>query len=98
MSTLILGTKPDPLTVYLTTGADFRCTLRLDTNWPTGSTLALKFAATTWSATISGRDATFNVDKATADAIADAAAVRLNYTDGATVDETWAIGTVVRYA
>lgn len=91
-----LGLVPEDLTVNLTTGADFTCTLVLNEDWPVGATLKLVFDASEWSATISGRDATFSVDKATADAVANGADVSLVYTNG-TNDEVWATGTVTRH-
>jgi hypothetical protein len=90
-----LGLQPETLRVNLVTGADFLCTLRLNDNWPTGTTLKLVLPGTSWTATITGTDAVFSVDKATADTIADGTAVSLTYTNG-TVDQTWALGTVVR--
>lgn len=94
-----LGLDPGTLRVFLTTGADFLCTVQLDTNWPVGTTLSLVFDdGTTWNATISGTDAVFSVDKAIADTIAangGDVGVRLKYVNG-TTDQTWAIGTVIR--
>lgn len=97
-NSMVLGLRPGTLRVNLTTGADFICTLRLrNQDWPVGTTLSLVFASgESWSATISGADATFNVDKATADTIDDRTAVSLKYVNG-TTDQTFEIGTVVRH-
>lgn len=92
---VFLGLVPETLRVNLTTGADFLCTLRLNESWPVGTTLQLVFPTTSWTATITGADAVFSVDKATADTITDGTAVTLSYVNG-TTDQTWAIGTVVR--
>ncbi|WP_028637712.1 LtfC-like domain-containing protein [Nocardioides sp. URHA0032] len=90
-----LGLAPETLRVILTTGADFSCTLRLDSAWPTGTTLSLVTASTTWAATIAGTDAVFAVDKAVADTVDDKTPIQLKYVNG-TTDQTWAIGTVSR--
>lgn len=93
-----LGFKPDKLRVLLTTGADFYAQLELTNGtYDTGSTLSLVFdSGSTWQATMdSSTVMTFDIDKAQSDAIADGDGVRLTYTTG-TVDQTWAIGTVVR--
>lgn len=90
-----LGLQPETLRIFLTKDADFSCTLRLDSNWPAGTTLSLVWPSTTWTATISGTDAVFAVDKAQVNAIADGTAVTLTYTNG-TTDQVWAIGTAVR--
>ena len=95
---IVLGAETGTLRVLLTTGADFRTTLYLldGTDWPTGTTLSLTFATgATWAATITGADAKWDVDKATADTIADGTGVQLRYVNGST-DEVWAIGTAVR--
>ena len=95
---IVLGAETGALRVLLTTGADFRTTLYLldGTTWPSGTTLSLVYAdGTTWAATITGADAAWDVDKATADTIPDGTAVKLRYVNGAT-DDIWAIGTVVR--
>lgn len=94
-----LGLAPGPLRVHLVTGADFQSILRNQSgDWPVGTTVALAFdnGAASWTATISGTDATFAVDKATADTIPDKTGVRLTYANG-TTDQTWKIGTVVRH-
>lgn len=95
---IYLGLQPETLRVNLTTGADFLCTIRLDTNWPTGTTLSLVFpntSITAWAATIATTDAVFSVDKAITDTIPDGADVQLKYVNG-TTDQTWAVGTVIR--
>lgn len=97
----VLGIDPEPLRVILVTGADFYCTRTLTvagvaTSWPVGTTLSLVFdTGETWTASISTSVATFNVDKAVADLIADGTGVRFKYVNG-TTDQTWEIGTVKR--
>lgn len=99
--TVTLGARPDLLTVVLVTGADFIATLTNQAGpWAEGATVALVFsddAATTWAATITAADATFNVDKAIADAIPHRTKAELHYTLGA-VDQVWARGSVSRDA
>jgi hypothetical protein len=92
---LHLGLQPEPLRVLLTAGSDFSCTLRLNEDWPVGTTLTLVSESFTWTATISGTDATFIVDKATTDTVVDGTAIKLVYANG-TTDQVWALGTVVR--
>lgn len=91
-----LGSKPEPMRLFLSTGADFTTTLRLNEAWPGGSSVALVVGTLTWTATIAGTDAIFNVDKAVTDGVADGTAVRLVYTN-ASSDAVWARGTVVRF-
>lgn len=92
-----LGVVPAPLSVHLTTGADFSTVLTLDQPWPSGTVLTLGFAdGSVWTATISGADATFAVDKASADLVPDQTQVTLVYTSG-TTDQVWAAGKVVRH-
>lgn len=93
---ITLGSEPEDLTVHLVTGADFKATLILKPAWPVGTTLTLVSGATTWTATISGTDATFDVDKAAADLLADGASIKLKYVNG-TTDQTLGIGTVKRH-
>lgn len=95
MSGMNLGIQPETLRVILTTGADFLCTIRLNVNYPAGTTLSLVFPTTTWTATISTTDAVFSVDKAITDTIADGTPVSLKYVNG-TTDQVWAVGTVKR--
>lgn len=81
MTDIKLGTTPDDLEVELARGADFVATLRnidpataddptpTPVNWPAGSVVELQLGnaptLTTWTATINGADATFNVPAAT---------------------------------
>lgn len=91
-----LGFQPETLRVLLTTGADFYTVLQLNESWPAGTSLALVFdGGASWAATISGANATFNVDKAQTATIANGTGVRLVYTNG-TTDQVWAIGTAVQ--
>jgi hypothetical protein len=91
-----LGLQPDLLRVILSAGSDFTTTLQLDTSWPVGSTLTLVVGTLTWTATISGTDAVFSVDKAIADTVVDGTAARLVYVNGSS-DQVWARGTAVRF-
>lgn len=94
--TMKLGQPPEPLLVRLTTGADFLCTLRLNEPWPTGTSLTLNFGGgSSWLAVVSGAEASFNVDKAQADAVGNGETVRLVYANGET-DQVFASGKVVR--
>lgn len=96
---VVLGARPDSLAVRLTGGADFIATLtNQDGAWAEGAVVRLVFAdeaETVWTATIVGADASFNVDKAIADAIPDRTRVELLYTLG-DVDQVWARGSVSR--
>ena len=101
IQTITVGPEPRLLSMRLVTGADFYETQTVEvdgvaTDWPAGTTLAYRFDnGVTWAATIVGAVATFNLDKADADAIPAGTGVRLTYTNG-TTDETWEIGTVKR--
>lgn len=92
---IYLGVQPETLRVFLTAGADFYCVLRAQEPWPVGASIKLEVGASTWTATISGADATFNVDKAVWTTVDDDAIARLVYTNGS-VDQVWAHGKVVR--
>lgn len=93
-----LGGQPDELTVHLTTGADFNSTLTNADGWGDAVvTLVLGNSGTTWTATVSGTEATFAVDKAQADAMPAGTKAKLVVTSGQN-DEVWAIGKVVRHA
>lgn len=105
-----LGAEPDTLTVHLSVGADFNSTLVLlddagaEVDWPVGTVITLRFARTTvveetWTATITGAEATFDKDKAVVDATiaANRRNVRLFYVNGAE-DLLWASGTVAVHA
>lgn len=99
MATLNLDQKPEELRVGLVAGADFIRTLESeDGDWPGTAVIKLIFNdtdATTWTATIAGADATWNIDKAVVDAlIADAPTrAKVTYVDGP-VDLLWAVGGV----
>lgn len=98
-----LGFDPPSMTVVLSTGADFNQVLTYTvagvvTSWPGGTAITLKFgdaAISDWSATVSTSTATFAVDKATADTVANGTDVRLVYTNSSD-DYVLAIGTVSR--
>lgn len=98
-----LGFDPPSCEVVLSTGADFNQVLvytvnDVVTNWPASTSVLLRFddaAISDWSATVSTSTATFGVDKATADTVADGTKVRLLYVNGSD-DYVLAIGTVAR--
>lgn len=96
---LVLGARPEVLTVVLTRGADFIATLsNRNGPWDPAAVITLVFATdpeTTWTATITDASATFNVDKALADTIPARTDVELRYTLG-DVDQVWARGRVAR--
>ena len=75
MPSFHLGRQPDSLVVHLHTGSDFVGYMDYtDENgdaadWPGGTALSLVFAdGTSWAATVAGSIATWEVDKAQADA------------------------------
>jgi hypothetical protein len=101
-----LGNDPESLTVTLITGGDFDAGLVLedengdDLDWPVGTVLTLRFSRTadigeTWTATIDGAEAAWDVDKAVVDATiaAGRTKVRLVYVNDDD-DDVLAIGTV----
>lgn len=98
-----LGLEPSALQVVLTRGADFEAVLTYEvdgvpTNWPASTAIALVFSdpsSSVWSASVATTDATFTVDKATADAMADGTAVKLRYVNG-TTDRILMVGKVSR--
>lgn len=97
-----IGIIPRRFGLSLPTGGDFSCELvyrvaGVVTDWPVGTSLAWTFSTgDPWPATISTSKATWNVDKAVADAIPDGTKVKLVYTNG-TTDQVWWIGTVKRH-
>lgn len=98
---LVLGADIMVLRVRVTTDADFAEVLEhqddsgVATNWPSGSTVSLVIDGTAYNATVSGTDAAWVVDKATADTWTHGAVAILKVVNG-TTDEVWALGTVVR--
>lgn len=98
-----LGLEPAGLQVILTKGGDFEAVLTYEvdgvaTNWPVGTSIALVFSdpsSSVWSAAVSTTDATFAVDKATTDAMADGTPVKLRYVNG-TTDRILMVGKVAR--
>lgn len=100
--TFTLGTKPDTLGVNLSAGADFNSTLHNTAgNWSGTASIQLRFGddptalVATWTATVTGADAVFAVDKAVVATVLASSdhKVRLWYVDG-TDDICWAIGSV----
>lgn len=63
-----LGSVGEQITVILAAGADFVVTLVAPTAWPVGTVIALVLSgggvSVTWTATISGTQATFDVPTA----------------------------------
>lgn len=96
MGVLTLGFKPVPIEVPLTIDADYLLTLRLDTNWPAGTTVSMVLGGTAYNATILGTDAVFTIDKAVTNTIPHGADARIRYVNG-TTDQTWGVGRVVRH-
>lgn len=108
MSTVVkLGMEPKPFHLRLSEGADFLANLywQVDgvrTNWPAGTGLSLVITTPTgvltWSATISGAQASFSQDKAATSAASVPALSKavLRYVNG-TTDTNLLIGKVVRY-
>lgn len=98
-----LGVDPINLPVVLVTGADFKdfLTYTVDgvaTNWPASTHIYLWFEDTTitpWEATIATSTATWDVDKAVADTVANGTEARILYVNG-TDDQTLSIGQVER--
>jgi hypothetical protein len=91
-----LGSVPSTLTVNLVTGADFYSVLTNDDGWDAEDVITLKVGNLTWTATISGDNATFSVDKAVADTVADGTDASLVITND-DFDQVWAVGKVVRH-
>lgn len=102
MTAISLGSTPLQLMVSLYPTADFISGIdSIDGPWPTTAVLALVFndtAATTWTATLNGVAADWNIDKAAVAALIgrlpNGPRVRLTYTDG-TTDLLWAQGRVM---
>lgn len=97
-----LGFQPLYCAVHLTNGADFYQPLQTPdgSDWPSGAVISLRFGtdpATTWTATISGSTATWNVDKVQVLALGYKSNVTAEviYTDTSGADLTWFIGNVV---
>lgn len=99
-----VGIKPRPLGMHLTTDADFYLTRTLrdkatgtPVSWNPGTVVKFVFdSGTAWTATIVGAVATFDVDKAVANTIADGTGVRFVVIDG-TRDMVLEIGKVKRH-
>lgn len=101
------GFQPYSLRVHLIKAdADFVCTIRTSdaSDFPAGTQVVLKFGTDTpitWTATVTGSEAVWNVDK---DDVADLLAApftgrqipaHITYTDPAGVDLVWFSGSVV---
>lgn len=95
---ITLGSVPENLSVVLSKDADFFTTLEnADGAWSVTAQIKLVFSnGTTWTATIAGINATFNVDYVQVNAVITAKPtwVKLFYVDG-TTEICWAIGRVV---
>jgi hypothetical protein len=99
VSDIILGVTPRPMVLDLDADADFVCTLvAQDGDWPPTATISIEVADQTWTATLAGPEARFNVDKAQVQAVIDQvgdqlARFKLLYVDGDT-ELTWGRGPV----
>ena len=93
-----LGAEVEKMTVVLSVDADFFATLRnRDGVWDPAAVIQLRFhGGPTWTATISGADAVFEVDKAVVAPVITAriSKASLYYTQGAS-EILWASGPVV---
>lgn len=98
------GFDPPNRPVVLVEGSDWNpppIVLKVDgveTDWPVGTSILLTFddpAVSDWSATVSGAEATFAIDKAVVATVANGTEVRYRYVNG-TDDETFAIGKVAK--
>lgn len=99
---LKLGREPERLQVHLSRDADFRVTLSASEAYPAGSAVSLEVAlgdgtvVDTWSASVSGADAVFDVDKTAVNAVLATTGpkqARLYFVNG-TDDDLWAHGRV----
>lgn len=98
---ITLGWDPDQLTVLLAADTDFLAVLQSDTAWPAGTAIALQLTTdqvpspVVWSATVSGTTATFDVPKATVNAVLSGtlSTAKLTYTTP-DIDVVWAVGRV----
>lgn len=91
-----LGFRPQPLRLYLNAASDFVCTLRNRSgDWPVGTSLSLAVGTLTWTATITGTDAAFSVDKSVVASVENGAPVSLLYANAGS-DVVLATGQVVR--
>lgn len=91
-----LGAVPQELVVHLTTGADFRTDLTSDTDWLPDDSVILRIGDLTWTAVISGKTASFSIDKAVANTVPNGTGATLLVVNGGD-DAVWAAGKVVRH-
>lgn len=97
-----LGMSPIPITVTLPLDADFVCQFVAEEDWPDSSGVELRFhtnsaddaPVATWPATISGQNASWDVDSTVVQLVIDAAAflVRLHYIEPDGTDLLWGRG------
>lgn len=102
---ITLGTDPERMTVHLSRDSDFDAVLEsytgsTPTDYPAGTAVTLEVdtsaGVTTWTATVAGNTATFNVDEAAVNTLLDTAGpkeARLFYENG-TDRSLWAFGPV----
>lgn len=98
---ITLGSDVDQLTVIIPLGASFITTLTAATPWPNGTVIELHLVndpaddPVIWSATVSGTDATFNINPANVKLVSDQrlSLARLIYNPGSGA-LLWAHGTV----
>jgi hypothetical protein len=98
---ITLGSAGEDLTVIIPVGASYVATLTASTPWPTGTAIELHFmndlsdVPVVWAATISGSDATFDIDTTQVQLVVDArlSIARLIYNPGGTGALLWAHGT-----
>jgi hypothetical protein len=98
-----LGTTPITITVVLPLDADFPCELVAEQDWPEDAGIELRFhtdpaaaPVATWTATVSGNAATWDVAAALVQAVIDAGATtaRLHYIEPDGTDLLWGRGRV----
>lgn len=80
-----LGYSPTQMRLLLTAGADFVTTLvSQDGDWPATAAITIEVGTATWTATLTGPEARFDVDQTEVDAVIAQTprSFRLWYTDG----------------
>lgn len=99
---MVLGNRPIPVTVVLSSFSPFVSNIVRSENWADGTEIALEFRATeddvpiVWEAGIAGDTASWNVSAADAAIVLDAGKLhaRLRYTAPGGPELTWAVGLV----
>lgn len=96
-SPIQLGFSPVSMTLALANSADFVTTLQSqDGDFPTSAAISIEVGTSTWTATIVGNEARFNVDQTEVDVVIAQSPrhFRLWYVDGET-RLLWGSGTVL---